>query len=173
MQHFYVNGSGDMVQKNKLYGSDCLSCHLNCWLLPLHLLVKPPRFGKILYPLGMRTQLSGLLYIRMQGFHISQGSGQLIKFWKNVRCGETSLQEEIYPRLFSISTQKTVKVYDLVMQGDRSQWNFTFRRRLFQWEEEQLQEIKTNIRIKKIHKNMLIIQRWLTWCYVMIHETRV
>ena len=76
-----------------------------------------------------------------------------------MRCGETSLQEEIYPRLVSISTQKTVKVYELVMQGDRSQWNFTFRRRLFQWEEEQLQEIKTNIRIKKIHKNMLIIQR--------------
>ena len=120
----------------------------------------------------MRTQLSGLLYIRMQGVHISQGSGQLIKFWKNVRCGETSLRE-IYPRLVSISTQKTVKVYDLVMQGDRSQWNFTFRRRLFQWEEEQLQEIKTEIgfQISPGRQESLRWQWEPGWSFLLNHST--
>jgi hypothetical protein len=69
------------------------------------------------------------------------GCGNSTFFWTAKWIGETSL-DLVYPRLFSLSNEKDGKVGDLlVREGDRRSWLLTWRRRLFQWEEESLSQL--------------------------------
>jgi hypothetical protein len=48
-----------------------------------------------------------------------------------------------FPRLFSLSNQKEGSVLDIaVVGGDSLEWNFSWRRNLFQWEEVLVVELK-------------------------------
>jgi len=56
-------------------------------------------------------------------------------FWKSKWRGEVVLCNK-YPRLFAISNQKEAKVGEIrVVSGNGLDWLFTWRRRLFVWEE--------------------------------------
>ena len=57
-----------------------------------------------------------------------------ISFWKDMWLGEASLYL-MFPRLFSLSTQKEAKVGDMVMfQVGVAVWNTIWRRHSFLWE---------------------------------------
>jgi hypothetical protein len=66
------------------------------------------------------------------------GNGRLTRFWKDVWIGNTPLCVK-FPRLFSLSLQKEVMVGDLLkVEEERRWWALTWRRHLFQWEEERV-----------------------------------
>jgi len=55
-------------------------------------------------------------------------------FWEDMWIGEEPLNK-IYPRLFSLSSQKEVKVGDVgLLLGGTINWNLTWRRQPFLWE---------------------------------------
>jgi hypothetical protein len=64
------------------------------------------------------------------------GNGASTSFWHSKWVGE-ALLAVVYPRLYSLSNHKENNVADfLVGDGESREWAFTWRRRLFQWEEE-------------------------------------
>jgi hypothetical protein len=73
------------------------------------------------------------------------GNGARTSFWKDKWCGDVALNIK-FPRLFSLAILKEANtilkeanIRDLVLfDGDRKDWNFAWRRRLFQWEEEEV-----------------------------------
>ena len=62
------------------------------------------------------------------------GNGMNTTFWKDRWLAEAPLMS-LFPRLFSISTQKEAKVGDMVSLLDGvCVWNITWRRNMFLWE---------------------------------------
>lgn len=62
------------------------------------------------------------------------GNGRNICFWKDKWLGEEPFLT-LFPRLYSLSTQKEAKVGDMmVYQGGLRVWNTTWRRHPFLWE---------------------------------------
>jgi hypothetical protein len=69
------------------------------------------------------------------------GCGDETKFWCDNWVGQITLQER-FPRLFSVSTQKDSFVAELKGTGAGSgNWNFVWRRRLFVWEENLVEDL--------------------------------
>jgi hypothetical protein len=57
-------------------------------------------------------------------------------FWTSKWIGNVPLAM-VFPKLFSLSNHKEGMVLDFVASGgDRLDWIFTWRRNLFQWEED-------------------------------------
>jgi hypothetical protein len=70
-------------------------------------------------------------------------NGAATLFWTHQWMGEASLAV-LFPRLFSLSSQKDGTVKDMYERvGDSLQWRFNWRRRLFRWEEELVNELHT------------------------------
>jgi hypothetical protein len=64
------------------------------------------------------------------------GDGGSTRFWRDKWVGDSLLCDR-FPRLFSISSQKEAMVNELVVvEGEVMTWNFSWRRRLFVWEDE-------------------------------------
>ncbi|KAK2410379.1 hypothetical protein QL285_045745 [Trifolium repens] len=64
------------------------------------------------------------------------GNGARTSFWNDKWVGDLPLSVS-FPRLFSLANDKEVTIGELVVvDGDRIGWNFSWRRRLFHWEEE-------------------------------------
>jgi len=73
------------------------------------------------------------------------GNGQNTSFWNAKWRGDTTFKIK-YPRLYAISNQKEAKVADfLVFNGFGTEWNFSWRRRLFVWEEELINNLMLDI----------------------------
>jgi len=72
--------------------------------------------------------------------------GENTFFWKtNWRRGMSF--KEKYPRLFALSTQKEAKVAEMWREGEIDvEWLLIWRRRLFVWEEELLNELMLDLR---------------------------
>jgi len=71
------------------------------------------------------------------------GNGANTSFWKDRWLGEVPLYT-MFPKLFSLSTQKEAKVGDLVLlQGDVRGWNFMWRRHPFLWEVNLIDNLMT------------------------------
>ena len=68
------------------------------------------------------------------------GNGKSIKFWKDKWVGELSF-EILFPRLYSLSIQKECFVFDVYqIYGGIIKWNLLFRRSLFVWEKELVED---------------------------------
>jgi hypothetical protein len=64
------------------------------------------------------------------------GNGVSTSFWHSKWIGDVPLAVA-FPRLFSISNQQDLVIKDfLVTDSDNSMWAFSWRRNLFQWEED-------------------------------------
>ncbi|KAK2405812.1 hypothetical protein QL285_041620 [Trifolium repens] len=78
------------------------------------------------------------------------GNGMLTRFWKDVWIGDVPLCIR-FPRLYSISLQKDEYVGVLSeVVGERRNWRWSWRRNLFQWEVERLEQLETflqNVRL--------------------------
>ncbi|MCI22479.1 pantothenate synthetase, partial [Trifolium medium] len=83
----------------------------------------------------------------------SIGNGANTCFWSDLWIGDSLLCVK-FPRLFSLSLQKEAKVRELVsVEGERYNWNFIWRRRLFLWEEESVSQLVTslaNVRLSNV-----------------------
>ncbi|GLT51274.1 hypothetical protein SLA2020_246950 [Shorea laevis] len=79
------------------------------------------------------------------GFVKQIGNGKKTHFWEDVWVGEVRLREK-YPRLYSLATNKRVKVAEL---GEWSEgvwsWKWDWRRDLFVWETDLVQELKNDL----------------------------
>jgi hypothetical protein len=74
----------------------------------------------------------------VKSFARKVGDGYSTFFWTIKWIGETPLALA-FPRLFSLSNEKESMVGDLLSsEGERRSWLLTWRKRLFQWEEENL-----------------------------------
>ncbi|WJX91754.1 hypothetical protein P8452_73481 [Trifolium repens] len=68
------------------------------------------------------------------------GDGRATSFWKDTWVGERPFETR-FPRLFSISSQKEASVAAVWAGAETVGWNFQWRRRLFAWEEEQVEQL--------------------------------
>jgi hypothetical protein len=72
----------------------------------------------------------------MEVIRRKMGNGASTLFWSSKWIGEVPLAVA-FPRLFSLSNQKDCTVANLVVsEGENRSWNFSWRRTLFQWEED-------------------------------------
>jgi len=72
-------------------------------------------------------------------------NGSNTSFWNTKWRGDMMFREK-YPRLFAISNQKELKVAEMWLVRDSSaNWNFKWRRRLFVWEEELLNNLLNDL----------------------------
>jgi hypothetical protein len=70
------------------------------------------------------------------------GNGVSTSFWHSKWIGDVPLAVA-FPRLFSISNQQDLVIKDfLVTDSDNSMWAFSWRRNLFQWEEDRVSVLK-------------------------------
>lgn len=82
--------------------------------------------------------------IIQEGFKVQVGSGRKTLFWDVVWLGDEALKG-VYPRLYSISTQKGHVVSDIKEEGGADRWNLTFGRRLYDWEKCQEEELQQRL----------------------------
>ncbi|GKV09210.1 hypothetical protein SLEP1_g20749 [Rubroshorea leprosula] len=84
------------------------------------------------------------------GFRLKIGEGRGVKFWWDSWCGEECLANK-FPRLYLLSTGKGKECHEMG-NAERAtwKWNLTWRRKLFEWEEEAARELKGMIEEVKI-----------------------
>jgi hypothetical protein len=69
------------------------------------------------------------------------GNGARTSFWNDKWCGDSILNIK-FPRLFSLAIHKEASIKDLVVvEGDSIAWNLVWRRSLFLWEEERVNQL--------------------------------
>jgi hypothetical protein len=72
-------------------------------------------------------------------------NGASTSFWSHVWLGDLPLADK-FPRLFSLSSQRDAVISDVAeVNGDRIEWSFMWRRRLFIWEEELVTLLKNSL----------------------------
>ncbi|KAF7126976.1 hypothetical protein RHSIM_Rhsim11G0018500 [Rhododendron simsii] len=79
----------------------------------------------------------------MENISLKVANGNSIRFWKDLWVGNTSL-ESLFPTLFNIICDKEEMPSEvLARKAVLLQWNFKFRRNMFDWEKETLTELYT------------------------------
>nr|KYP43043.1 hypothetical protein KK1_035538 [Cajanus cajan]KYP43494.1 hypothetical protein KK1_035061 [Cajanus cajan] len=80
-------------------------------------------------------------------------------FWQEAWCGPTTFCVK-YERLFSIVSNKNATITNLrvIVDGDEV-WNWSWRRNLFQWEGELLQQLKADIDF--LHLQLGVNDHWV------------
>ncbi|XP_028112042.1 uncharacterized protein LOC114310295 [Camellia sinensis] len=77
----------------------------------------------------------------VSNFNIVIENGLRTKFWLDVWLNDQSLSL-VFPRLFSLSVENDDSLFDVFQRKSGGEdWNFSFRRLLFAWEEEELQNL--------------------------------
>ncbi|GAU45140.1 hypothetical protein TSUD_131390 [Trifolium subterraneum] len=90
----------------------------------------------------------------------SLGNGASTCFWSDLWIGDLLVCVK-FPRLFSLSLQKEVKVRELVsVEGESYNWTFTWWRRLFLWEEDRVSQLLTSLTNVKL-SNEEDTWRWM------------
>uniref|UniRef100_A0A151UEX2 Uncharacterized protein n=1 Tax=Cajanus cajan TaxID=3821 RepID=A0A151UEX2_CAJCA len=76
------------------------------------------------------------------------GEGNKTRFWYDTWLGDQRLLH-VYPRLFQISVQKQKFVKEVGWWEDNEwKWGLIWRRRLFEWERIQLEELQLQLQSK-------------------------
>jgi hypothetical protein len=84
------------------------------------------------------------------------GNGEHTRFWEDRWVGDATLSE-LFPRLFSISMQKEVSVARMRNQNSVGSWDLIWRRRLFEWENNLLQDLLILINSRLVSN---AVDRW-------------
>ncbi|XP_028055311.1 uncharacterized protein LOC114259498 [Camellia sinensis] len=88
--------------------------------------------------LGAANQNVSLLQFYINNLQIRVGNGCRVSFWHDCWTGGASLKES-FPRLFKLSNEKDGTLRDYAdKRGNSENWVISFRRALFQWEQEEL-----------------------------------
>ncbi|KAL7193860.1 hypothetical protein ACSBR2_025489 [Camellia fascicularis] len=84
------------------------------------------------------NQKVSLLQFYINNLQIRVGNGCRVSFWHDCWTGGVSLKES-FPRLFRLSNEKDGTLRDYAdKRGNSENWVISFRRALFQWEQEEL-----------------------------------
>lgn len=96
--------------------------------------------------LVVATQRASLLQFYVNNLQIKVGNRCRVCFWHDCWIGTVSLKE-LYPRLFRLSNDKdgSLRAY-AIKRGNSDNWVFSFRRALFQWEQDELNTLNQSIR---------------------------
>jgi hypothetical protein len=87
------------------------------------------------------------------------GSGNSIKFWKDIWVGDQSFEYR-FPRLFNISVQQDFRIPEMgIWHNGVWRWGLLWRRNFFVWEEELVNELEELI------NNVIIteVEDWWEW----------
>ncbi|GKV37145.1 hypothetical protein SLEP1_g45206 [Rubroshorea leprosula] len=85
-----------------------------------------------------------------EGFRINIGEGNSVSFWWDDWGGKGCLANK-FPRLYLLSTGKTHMCNQMGSERDGSwEWNLTWRRKLFEWEAEEMIELQNMIKDVKV-----------------------
>ncbi|GKV45492.1 hypothetical protein SLEP1_g52564 [Rubroshorea leprosula] len=96
-----------------------------------------------------------------EGFRIKIGEGKGVSFWWDEWCGENCLAN-IYPRLYALSTGKEKDCQKMGEDHNGTwKWNMTWRRALFQWEDEAEKELRKTIDKVKISPGCADRWEWI------------
>ncbi|GKV47437.1 hypothetical protein SLEP1_g54341 [Rubroshorea leprosula] len=96
-----------------------------------------------------------------EGFRMKIGEGKGVSFWWDEWCGENCLAN-IYPRLYVLSTGKEKDCQQMGEDHNGTwKWNMTWRRALFQWEEEAEKELQKTIEKVKISPGCADRWEWI------------
>ncbi|XP_028107063.1 uncharacterized protein LOC114306090 [Camellia sinensis] len=97
--------------------------------------------------LVVAIQRTNLLQFYVTNLQIKVGNGCRVCFWHDCWIGTVSLKE-LFPRLFRLSNDKdgSFRAY-AVKRGNSDNWVFSFRRALFQWEQDELNTFNQSIRV--------------------------
>ncbi|XP_057529705.1 uncharacterized protein LOC130808238 [Amaranthus tricolor] len=84
-----------------------------------------------------------------EGMIVKLGNGSSTQFWHDTWC-EAGPLKRIFPRLFSISMQKTSFISQMgVWQEDIWSWQFRWRRTLYDWEDDEVLRLRSQIEHKR------------------------
>ena len=87
-----------------------------------------------------------------EGMIISVGNGNSVRFWQDRWC-ESGILKSLFPRLFALSLQKNLTISQMGMWvGNAWVWNFSWRRRLHEWEIEDMHTLKQIIDQKGLNR---------------------
>jgi hypothetical protein len=87
------------------------------------------------------------------------GNGISTSFWNSKWVGDATLAV-VFPRLYSLSNVKDCLVSDILVGGfDLRVWPFSWRRDLFQWEEERL------VVLKELLESVTLSGEVDVWCW--------
>lgn len=88
------------------------------------------------------------------------GEGRRTKFWKGKWIADASLKRK-FPRLYLISLQRDEAVANMEFWGESHwQWNLTWRRYLFQWEMQLLEDLLKTLQDSNLSNNISDKVRW-------------
>ncbi|XP_015969969.1 uncharacterized protein LOC107493386 [Arachis duranensis] len=147
MPHCYLNGGGDFLRKNFHYGRR---------------LCAPSVFSKggpwkDICQLQIKEQEVREKMIR--GLSLEVGNGRQVHFWEDSWL-PTGMLKDTFPRLFSVSNQNGTVIGDCgFWHGLEWIWNFQWRRKLFQWELElvnQLHEVLRSVKLTTEREDQLV-----------------
>nr|XP_029148271.1 uncharacterized protein LOC112742312 [Arachis hypogaea] len=83
----------------------------------------------------------------INGLSMEIGDGRGTRFWEDVWLRGGSLKD-LFPRLFSVSNQRGSVIGDCgFWDGIEWRWNFQWRRQLFQWELDLLNQLHETLRL--------------------------
>ncbi|GKV28743.1 hypothetical protein SLEP1_g37755 [Rubroshorea leprosula] len=96
-----------------------------------------------------------------EGFRLKLGDGKRVSFWWDNWCGVGHLANK-YPRLYLISTGKDNKCHQMGNDGNEQwSWNLQWRRKLFEWENEEAKELQQWIEDKRIKQGRPDSWEWV------------
>ena len=88
------------------------------------------------------AETSKMRSIIEEGMIMKIGNGNSVRFWHDRWC-EVGILKRAFPRLYTISLQKNLKVSQMgEWQDDVWSWHLTWRRNLLEWEREEVQRIR-------------------------------
>ncbi|GKV14958.1 hypothetical protein SLEP1_g25756 [Rubroshorea leprosula] len=81
----------------------------------------------------------------LDGYELKVGKGNNVSFWKD-SWSNVGVLANAFPRLYMLSTGKESSIQEMgSWKGETWSWNFEWRRSLFSWETEPLQDLKQRI----------------------------
>jgi hypothetical protein len=115
---------GEVVSKRVALGEDCKPWYSSLW-------------WRDICTIGNNVEINWFARNMVKKL----GNGALTSFWFDIWVGDLSLKNR-FPRLFLISTQKEASVAHLWNSGTEvNKWYVMWRRRLFVWEENLVEEL--------------------------------
>ena len=78
---------------------------------------------------------------------VNVGNGSSVQFWHDRWC-EVGVLKRVFPRLFTLSLQKSLRVSQMGSWHESSwSWHLIWRRNLYDWEIDQVDRLKSSIQL--------------------------
>ena len=104
--------------------------------------------------LSSNAETSKMRSIIEEGMGVKIGNGQSVSFWHDTWCDGGALKR-IFPKLYTISLQKNLLISQMgIWQEESWVWQLSWRRNLYDWEQDQATRLETLIQQFNPDRNM-------------------